>query len=68
MATGYIQAFNNGEPNYFVSTACDAQQLFGQNWATQLGLGHILPKERCRIAAKSIFLYNLTPDISTVYD
>ncbi len=67
-ARRYIEAFNNGEPNYFESTACDANQLFGQNWATQLGLGYILPRERCCSAAKSIFLYNWTPDISTVYD
>ena len=52
-----------------VSTlACDAQQLFGQNWAHQLGLGYILPPQHCSKAAASIFRYNWTPDISLVYD
>ena len=36
-AKRYIEGFNKGEPTYFVSTGCDAQQLFGQNWAHQLG-------------------------------
>lgn len=67
-ARKYIDAFNSGEPSYFVSTACDANQLFGQNWANQLGLGYILPPENCRKAGESIYLYNWTPDISTIYD
>ena len=67
-AKRYIEGFNKGEPTYFVSTGCDAQQLFGQNWAHQLGLGYILPAEKCRTAAQSIFRYCWTPDIATVYD
>ncbi len=67
-ATRYIENFNQGGPNYYIGKGCDAQQLFGQNWAHQLGLGYILPKENCRIAANSIFRYNWTPDIATVYD
>ena len=66
-AKDYIAAFNQGEPHYFVSTACDTQQIFGQNWAHQLNLGYILPPEYCRSAAKSIFRYNWTPDIASVY-
>jgi hypothetical protein len=58
----------SGKPHYFVSTACDAQQTFGQNWAHQLGLGYILPPEYCRSAAASIFKYNWAPDIKAVYD
>jgi len=67
-ARDYIDAMLRGEPHYFVSTACDAQQTFGQNWAHQLGLGYILPPEHCRTAAASIFKYNWTPDIKAVYD
>ncbi|MDP4213698.1 MAG: GH116 family glycosyl hydrolase [Bacteroidota bacterium] len=67
-AKGFTEAFDKGKPNYFASSSCDAQQLFGQNWANQLGLGYILPAEKCRTAAEHIFLYNWTPDISTVYD
>ena len=67
-AKGYVAGFNTGQPNYLVGTGCDAQQLFGQNWAHQLGLGDILPPERCRQAAASIFKYNWTPDIALVYN
>jgi len=67
-AKGFIDAFNSHMPHYYVGGACDAQQLFGQNWAHQLGLGYILPPEHCAQAAASIFRYNWTPDISLVYD
>lgn len=67
-AESYIKAFNEGKSGYLPGTACDAQQLFGQNWANQLGLGYILSPEKCKIAAKSIFKYNWTPDIATIYD
>jgi uncharacterized protein (DUF608 family) len=66
-AKRYIDAFNSGLPNYYRGGACDANQLFGQNWANQLGLGYILPPDKCRTAARNIFRYNWTPDISTVY-
>jgi uncharacterized protein (DUF608 family) len=66
-AAGLIESINKGQPHYFVSTACDAQQLFGQTWADQLGLGDILPAERRRSAAASIFEQNWTPDIASVY-
>ena len=66
-AKDYIAAFNKGLSHYYVSTACDAQQLFGQTWADELGMGRILPLERCRSAAESIFRYNWAPDIATVY-
>ncbi len=67
-AESYIKAFNEGRSGYFPGTACDAQQLFGQNWTNQLGLGNILSPEHSKIAAKSIFKYNWTPDIATIYD
>ncbi|TNJ43505.1 hypothetical protein KFZ70_17050 [Tamlana fucoidanivorans] len=67
-ARSYVKAFNEGRSGYFPGTACDAQQLFGQNWANQLGLGYILSPEKCKKAAKSIFKYNWTPDIATIYD
>lgn len=66
-AARFVREFAKWDNHYYVSTACDAQQLFGQNWAFQLGLGYILPPEHCRAAAASIFKYNWTPDISLVY-
>ena len=68
IAESYIKAFNEDKPTYFKSTACDATQLFGQNWAHQLGLGQILSAENCKKAMESVYKYNFTPDMSTVYD
>jgi hypothetical protein len=42
--------------------------MFGQNWAHQLGLGYIYPKEHIDSALRSVFTYNWTPDVATVYD
>ncbi|TWT81433.1 hypothetical protein CA13_28860 [Planctomycetes bacterium CA13] len=67
-AIGFIEAFNRLKPNYLEGGACDAQQLFGQNWAHQLGLGYILPPDQCRTAAKSTFAYCWTPNIGTIYN
>ena len=67
-AENFVREFGKWDSHYYVSTGCDAQQLFGQNWAHQLGLGYILPADKCRTAAASIFKYNWTPDISLVYD
>lgn len=67
-AANYVRTFGERDKHYYKSTECDAQQLFGQNWAHQLNLGYILPKEHCKEASKSIFKYNWTPDISMVYD
>lgn len=66
-AAAFVREFSKRDNHYYASTGCDAQQLFGQNWANQLGLGDILPPEQCRSAAASIFKYNWTPDISLVY-
>jgi hypothetical protein len=68
MEKRFTSSFGTIDTYYYDSTACDAQQTFGQNWAHQLGLGYILPPEQCRSAAASIFKYNWTPDIKLVYD
>jgi len=46
---------------------CLSDQVFGQNWAHQLGLGYIYPKDNVVNALKSVFKYNWAPDVGTVY-
>ena len=41
-----------------------ADQLIGQWWAHQLGLGYILPKDKVQTALRSIFKYNWVPDLT----
>ncbi|HLO39892.1 MAG TPA: GH116 family glycosyl hydrolase [Phycisphaerales bacterium] len=42
---------------------CHSDQLMGQAWALQVGLGRIVPKEHAVSALKSLWKYNFTPDI-----
>ena len=56
-------------PNYHgrtgeVGPGCMADQLIGQWWAHQLGLGYILPEEKVRSAIRSVFRYNWIPDLT----
>lgn len=41
---------------------CLSDQLFGQTWAHNVGLGHILPEDQVRKTMQSIWKYNWTPD------
>jgi len=47
-----------------VGPGCMADQLIGQWWAHQLGLGYILPKEKVVTALKSVFRYNFKSDLT----
>ncbi|NQU22042.1 MAG: hypothetical protein HQ567_12220 [Candidatus Nealsonbacteria bacterium] len=42
---------------------CLADQLFGQGWAHQVGLGYVYPEETVRTTLESIWQYNWAPDI-----
>lgn len=42
---------------------CLSDQLFGQGWAHQLGLGYLYPPDRVRQALESIWKYNWAPDV-----
>ena len=46
---------------------CLSDQLIGQWWAHQLGLGYVLPKEMVVKALKSVFKYNWLPDFSNFH-
>ncbi|HEV2318268.1 MAG TPA: GH116 family glycosyl-hydrolase [Verrucomicrobiae bacterium] len=61
--------FQQHLPDYFnrkgeVGPGCMADQLLGQWWAHQLGLGYILPRNRVQSALRSIFKYNWKSDLT----
>ena len=47
-----------------VGPGCMADQLIGQWWAHQLGLGYILPREHVVKALRSVFQYNWKSDLT----
>jgi uncharacterized protein (DUF608 family) len=70
-----VERLFNGE--YFVQTVdlaqhprhqygegCLADQLFGQGWAHQVGLGYLYPQDKVRSALRAIWTYNWAPDIA----
>lgn len=42
---------------------CEVDQVFGQSWAHQVGLGRILPREHVVSALRSLWKYNFAPDV-----
>ena len=42
---------------------CHIDQVYGQSWAHQLGMGHIIDKQKAISALKSLWKYNFTPDV-----
>ncbi|MDW8077492.1 MAG: GH116 family glycosyl hydrolase [Thermoguttaceae bacterium] len=50
-------------PRHQYADGCLADQVFGQSWAHQVGLGYIYPPEMVRSALKAIWVYNWAPDI-----
>src|ERR1035441_6272597 len=47
-----------------VGPGCMADQLLGQWWAHQLGLGYVLPKEMVVSAMRAVFKYNFKTDLT----
>ncbi len=50
-------------PKYQYAKGCLSDQLFGQGWAHQLGLGYIYPQDYVAKALQSVWKYNWTPDV-----
>jgi hypothetical protein len=42
---------------------CHIDQVFGQHWAFQVGLGRILDEDKVKAALKALWTYNFTPDV-----
>jgi hypothetical protein len=50
------EAINSG-------SGCEIDQVFGQSWAFQVGLGRVLPEKETRSALQALWRYNFTPDV-----
>jgi uncharacterized protein (DUF608 family) len=60
----FIQTLDPKNPNNIGSyDGCEIDQVLGQGWAWQVGLGQVLPKEETKQALKSLWKYNFTPDV-----
>jgi uncharacterized protein (DUF608 family) len=52
----HLDALNSG-------SGCEIDQVFGQSWAFQVGLGRVLPQKETRAALQSLWRYNFSPDL-----
>ena len=50
-------------PSHQYKNGCLSDQLFGQFWANQVGLGYIYPEKYVKKTMESIYKYNWAPDV-----
>ncbi len=50
-------------PKHQYADGCLADQMFGQGWAHQVGLGYLYPKETVLSSLRAIWTYDWAPDI-----
>lgn len=44
-------------------TGCHIDQIYGQSWAHQVGLGRVVPKAQAQAALKALYKYNFYEDV-----
>lgn len=49
-----------------IGSGCYIDQVFGQSWAFQLGLGRLYNKEMIQSSLESLWKYNFVPDIGVI--
>ncbi|RYG39550.1 hypothetical protein EON81_00580 [bacterium] len=49
-----------------IGNGCEIDQLMGQQWAHQLGLGRIVGESRTKAALKALYRNNFLPDVGTI--
>ncbi|RYG45996.1 hypothetical protein EON79_11255, partial [bacterium] len=66
----YVQVLNKAEHPEALryGNGCEIDQLMGQGWATQLGLGRIAPAAESKKALKALHKYNFLSDIGPYRD
>ena len=50
-------------PEWQYADGCLADQMFGQGWAHQVGLGYLYPEATVRSALRSVWTYDWAPDV-----
>lgn len=61
----FIQEVDESKYKQFqYGPGCLADQLFGQGWAHQVGLGYIYPRDKVVKGLQSIWKYNWAPDVA----
>jgi uncharacterized protein (DUF608 family) len=60
----FIHKPDPGHPEAMKSgNGCEIDQVFGQSWAFQVGLGRIIDEAHVKKALQSLWKYNFTPDV-----
>ena len=54
--------------NVAVGTGCYIDQVFGQSWAHQVGLGHLFDAKKTRSSLAALYKYNFVPNIGRFRD